>query len=174
MNVQLFDELFKYYVMTTNYFIKRTVLVTCCLLTISAGVFASGTGVFADDNFTISDKLLRVFQQTFPDAKQVKWVEEPNGYQVSFRQNDILTKVVYDKDAHFVNTLRYYSEKNLPVTIICQLQKKYAGETIWGVTEVSTESSTEYYVKLVDDRNWYTVRSDADGNMQTVEKYKKA
>jgi hypothetical protein len=56
---------------------------------------------------------------------------------------------------------------------MCQLQKKYAGKTVWGVTELSTETSTEYYVKLVDDQNWYTVRSDGDGNMQVVEKYKK-
>jgi hypothetical protein len=155
--------------MAKNHFIGRMLVVTCCLLTISAGVFAGG-----DFNSAISEKLLQTFHQTFPDAKQVSWVEEPSGYQVTFRQNDILTKVEYDKDAHFVGSLRYYSEKNLPVTIICQLQKKYAGKTIWGVTEASTETSTEYYVKLVDDRNWYTVRSDADGNMQTVEKFKKA
>jgi hypothetical protein len=156
--------------MTTNHFIRRTMLVSSFLLTISAGVFAASS---AGPEFTISDKLLQVFQQTFPDAKQVKWVEEPTGYEVSFRQNDILTKVVYDKDAHYVSSLRYYSEKNLPVTILCQLQKRYAGKTIWGVTEQSTESSTEYYVKMVDDRNWYTVRSDSEGNMQTIEKYKK-
>jgi hypothetical protein len=153
--------------MTTNHFIRRTFLVACCLLTVSASVFAA-------DEFTISEKMLQAFQQTFPDAKQVKWVEEPNGYQVSFRQSDILTKVEYDKEAHFVSSLRYYTEKNLPVTIICQLQKKYAGKQVWGVTELSTETSTEYYVKLVDDQNWYTIRSDADGNMQVVEKYRKS
>src|SRR5580658_8168013 len=103
--------------MATNHFIKRTLLVTCSFLTVSAGVFAN-------DNFTISDKLLHVFRQAFPDARQVKWLEEPDGYEVSFRQNDILTKVVYDKDAHYVSSLRYYSEKNLPVTILCQLQKR--------------------------------------------------
>jgi hypothetical protein len=152
--------------MTSNHLIRRTLLVTCCLLTISAGVFAGG-------GLTISDKLLQVFQQTFPDAKEVKWVEEPAGYQVTFRQNNILTKVEYDKEAHFVTSLRYYSERNLPVSIICQLQKKYPGKTIFGVTEMSTEVSTDYYVKLVDEHNWYTVRSDGEGNMQMVEKYKK-
>jgi hypothetical protein len=152
--------------MTTNHFIRRTLLVTCCFLTVSAGVFAA-------DGFTISEKMLLAFQQTFPDAKQVIWVEEPGGYQVSFRQNNILTNAEYDKDAHFVSSLRYYTEKNLPVMIICQLQKKYAGKNVWGVTELSTETSTEYYVKLVDDKNWYTIRSDADGNMQVVEKYRR-
>lgn len=149
-------------------------LVACCLLTFSAGVFAGTDHPVTGTELTISDKLLQAFQKTFPDATQVKWVEEPGGYQVTFRQNDILTKVEYDKDAQFVNSLRYYTEKNLPVMVICQLQRKYAGKSVWGVTELSTATSTEYYVKLVDDNNWYTVRSDADGNMQTVEKYKKS
>jgi hypothetical protein len=152
--------------MTTNHFIKITLLVSTFFLTVSAGVFAR-------DNFTISDKLLHAFRQAFPDAKQVKWMEEPNGYEVSFRQNDILTKVVYDKDGQFVSSLRFYTEKNLPVNIICRLQKKYPGKTVWGVTELSTESSVEYDVVLVDDRKWYRVRSDAEGNMQTIEKYNK-
>lgn len=153
--------------MTQNHFIRKTLLIACCLLTVSAGVFAN-------DGFIISDKLLQAFQQTFPDAKQVKWVEEPNGYGVTFRQNDILTKVEYDKDAHFISSLRYYTEKNLPVAIICQLQKKYPGKTVWGVTEMSTETTTEYYIKLVDEKNWYTVHSDSEGTMQTTEKYKKS
>jgi hypothetical protein len=160
--------------MTSHHFIKRAMLVTCCLLTFSAGVFAAPVLTGTTPDLTISDKLLQAFQKTFPDATQVKWLESPDGYQVTFRQNDILTKVEYDKDAHFVNSLRYYTEKNLPVTVICQLQKRYAGKTVWGVTELSTETSTEYYVKLVDDKNWYTVRSDAEGNMQTVEKYRKS
>jgi hypothetical protein len=176
--------------MTPNHFIRKTLLVAASLLTLSAGVFANRNFTTGDnpggtkgttpapastisDN-TISDKLLQAFKQTFPDAIQVKWVEEPTRYTVSFKQNDILTKVEYDKDGNFVSSLRYYSEKNLPVTVLCQLQKKYAGKTIFGVTELATEASTEYYIKLVDDHNWMTVRSDADGNMQLVEKYKKA
>ena len=153
--------------MTPTQFIKKTLVIACCLLTVSAGVSAA-------DGFTINEKLLKAFQQTFPDATQVKWLEEPTGYQVTFMQNNILTKVEYDKEGHFVGSLRYYSEKNLPVTVIWALQKKFAGKTVWGVTEHSSETGTEYYIKLVDDTNWYTVSCDADGNMQVVEKYKKS
>jgi hypothetical protein len=165
--------------MTPNHFITKTLLVATFLVTLSAGVFANrnfttGDNPGATPASTISDKLLQAFKQTFPDAIQVKWVEEPTRYTVSFKQNEILTKVEYDKDGNFVSSLRYYSEKNLPVTVLCQLQKKYAGKTIFGVTELATDASTEYYIKMVDDRNWMTVRSDADGNMQLVEKYKKA
>ena len=153
--------------MTPNHFFRKTLLVTCCLLTLSAGVFAA-------ENYIISDKLLATFKQTFPDAVQVKWVEQADKYTVSFKQNDILTKVDYDKDGNFVSSLRYYSEKNLPVTVICHLQKKYADKSVFGVTEVATEGATTYYIKMQDDKNWLTVRSDPDGNMQVTEKYRKA
>jgi hypothetical protein len=131
-------------------------------------------GAFAAPDGTISDKLLQAFNRTFPDAQQVKWAETEDRYMVNFKQGDILTKVEYDKEGNFVSSLRYYSEKNLPVNILCRLQKKYADKKVFGVTEVTTEASVEYYVKLEDAENWITVKSNVDGIMQVVEKYKKA
>jgi hypothetical protein len=161
--------------MTPNHFFRRTLLVAACLLTLSAGVFADPHFTISDKpHFTISDKLLETFRKTFPDAMQVKWVEQPDSYMVTFKQNDILTKVNYDKDGNFVSSIRYYSEKNLPVTIICRLEKEYAGKSVFGVTEVATQNGTEYYIKLQDDKNWYTVHSDSSGNLERIEKFRKA
>ena len=153
--------------MTPINFIRKNLLVTVCLLSLSAGVFAN-------ENFTISDKLLQAFKQTFPDAQQVVWSEQGDKYTVNFKQDDILTKIEYDKDGNFLSSLRYYSEKNLPVSILCRLQKKYGDKKVFGVTEMTTDSAVEYYIKLEDETTWITVRSNADGNMQVIEKYKKA
>ena len=153
--------------MTPINFIRKNLLVTVCLLSLSAGVFAN-------ENFTISDKLLQAFKQTFPDAQQVKWAEQEDKYMVNFKQGDVLTKIEYDKEGNFLSSLRYYSEKNLPVNILCRLQKKYGDKKVFGVTEMTTDSAVEYYIKLEDETTWITVRSNADGNMQVIEKYKKA
>jgi hypothetical protein len=153
--------------MTPHLPIKKSFILSVCLLAMAAGVFAS-------PDYSISDKLLKTFKQTFPDAQQVVWSEQGEKYTVNFKQNDILTKVEYDKDGNFINSLRYYTEKNLPVTILCRLQKKYADKTVFGVTEVSTESNVQYFIKLEDATSWTTVRADIDGGMQVVEKYKKA
>jgi len=131
-------------------------------------------GAFATDGFTISEKILNSFKQTFPDAQQVKWLEQADRYTVNFKENGILTKIDYDKDGNFISSLRYYTEKNLPINILCRLQKKYADKKVFGVTEMTSESTVEYYIKLEDDQNWITVKSNADGNMQVVEKYRKA
>jgi hypothetical protein len=153
--------------MTPHHSTKKTLFLAFCMLAMTAGAFAGKP-------FSISDKLLQTFKQTFPDAQQVIWSEQGDKYTVNFKQNEILNKVEYDKDGNFLSSLRYYSEKNLPVTILCRLQKKYADKKVFGVTEVATESSVEYYIKLEDATSWLTVRSNIDGNMQVVEKYKKA
>jgi hypothetical protein len=152
--------------MVRRLFPKKFIL-ACCLITLSAGAFAA-----ADAN--ISDKLLQAFHKTFPDAQQVKWAETEDRYMVNFKQGDILTKVEYDKEGNFLNSLRYYSEKNLPVNILCRLQKKYTDKRVFGVTEITSEANVEYYIKLEDAENWITVKSNVDGNLQVVERYKKA
>ena len=165
--------------MTPMKFIRRNLLLTCCLA-LSAGAFAKETPSAkpASDEgvvtYTISDKLLQAFKQTFPDAQQVKWAELEDKYMVNFKQGEILTKIEYDKEGNFLSSIRYYSEKNLPVNVLVRLQKKYADKKVFGVTEVTADNAVEYYVKLEDANNWITVRSNGDGNMQVVEKYKKA
>jgi hypothetical protein len=153
--------------MTPHQSIRKTFFLSLCMLVLSAGAFAA-------KEYSISDKMLQTFKQTFPDAQQVVWSEQGDKYTVNFRQGDILSKVEYDKDGNFLNSLRYYSEKNLPVTILCRLQKRFSDKKVFGVTEMATDSSVEYYIKLEGETDWITVRSNIDGNMQVVEKYKKA
>ena len=153
--------------MTSRQSFRKLFFATLCLLSLSAGVFAK-------EAFSINEKLLLSFKQTFPDAEQVKWMEQGDKYTVNFKENGILTKIDYDKDGNFISSIRYYTERNLPVNIIVKLQKKYSDKKVFGVTEMTTEGSVEYYIKLEDDTNWITVKSNVDGNLQVVEKYKKA
>ena len=161
--------------MTPRHLIKRTLLIACCFLALTTGSFAAtSTNTISNPDAIISDKLLQAFKHTFPDAREVRWIEQSDKYTVNFKQGDVLTKVEYDRDGNFLTSLRYYSEKNLPVNILCRLQKKYADKTVFGVTEMTNDSSVEYYIKMQDADNWLTVHSDSEGNMRVVEKYKKA
>ncbi len=83
----------------------------------------------------------------------------------------------YDKDGNFISSLRnYYTEKNLPVSVLCRRQKEnITGKTVFGVTEVATDLNTEYYVKLQDEKYLSILLSRMPlDNMQPIEKYKKA
>ena len=152
--------------MTPRSIIRKSLFAVIFLLSVSAGVFAN-------EGFAINEKLLQTFKQTFPDAQQVKWLEQEDRYTVNFKENGILTKIDYDKDGNFISSLRYYTEKNLPINILVKLQKKYADKKVFGITEMTTDAAVDYYIKLEDATNWITIKSNADGNMSVVEKYKK-
>ncbi|HEX4851369.1 MAG TPA: hypothetical protein VFV08_11210 [Puia sp.] len=144
---------------------KKNLILSICMLALSVVAFAKPT---------VDEKLLKSFKETFPKAEQVKWEEFTDNYIVNFVVLGIRERISYDKEGNFINATRYYTEENLPLNIFCKIKKKYPNQKVFGVTEVETEASVEYYVKLDDGSNWTTVKSDSGGNLQVIEKYKKA
>jgi hypothetical protein len=125
-------------------------------------------------NGDVNERLLQTFKNTFPDAQEVQWKESPDKYTVNFKAGGLVTLIEYDKDGEFMSSVRYYSESNLPVNILCKLHKKYPEKKVFGVTEKATESNVEYFIKLEDATTWVTVKSSGEGSMSVVEKFKKA
>jgi len=144
---------------------KKNVILSISLLAFSVVAFA---------HTTVDEKILQSFKETFPKAEQVKWEEFSDNYIVNFVVMGIRERISYDKMGNFINATRYYTEENLPLNIYCKIKKKYPSQKVFGVTEVETETSVEYYVKLQDDANWTTVKSDSGGNLTQIEKYKRA
>jgi len=122
----------------------------------------------------VNEKILKAFKETFTYAEDVVWQEMDNVYQVNFWQGEINIRARYDKLGNLLGTIRYYYEKQLPPAILAKIKSKYAGKAIFGVTEVSSEEETNFFVSLRDDKNWYTVRSDIYGNLQQTDKFKRA
>ena len=122
----------------------------------------------------VNQKVLKAFEQTFAKAIDVVWYELADSYEASFKQSEMTTRAIYDKEGNLLRTTRYYSEENLPINILTKIKKKYAGKSIYGVTESTTEDEAVYHVVLQDDKNWYIVKSDSWGSLEVLQKYKKA
>lgn len=122
---------------------------------------------------TPGDKVLRIFNETFNNPKEATWSDFEDYYNVRFVQGGITSTVKYDKEGNFISAIRYYAEENLPINIVCDLKKQYAGNSIFGVTEVSIAGKVYYFVKLEGEKNWLTVKI-GNGYMSTIEKLKKS
>ena len=125
------------------------------------------------------DKLIKTFNTSFPKAERVHWFELPKAWVVNFVADGVRSRVVYLKDGKVTEFTRYYFEANLPFSIRSRIKDAYPNKNIFGVVEVSIITETgasrvEYFVKLEDEKNWMTVKSDNEGNLVVVEKYKKA
>lgn len=134
---------------------------------ISASIFAA-TGPF-DPN----ERVLKAFNETFSNAEEVKWEEYATYYTVSFINAGIRSKVNYDKQGNMLGSIRYYAPKMLPLNIMNKVAREFPKKSMFGVTEVTTGTEVNYYVKLEDAKWWVTVKVDAAGNTQVTEKYKK-
>ncbi len=56
---------------------------------------------------TPTSKILKAFNETFPNASNIKWSDDKEGYFVSFTQNGNFEKVLYSKEGNFVCSWKY-------------------------------------------------------------------
>jgi len=139
-------------------------------------IIAAAVVLFTSVSFAAepNQKVLDAFKKTFEQAKDVTWQDVDNKYEANFSQNNITFRIMYDQDGNVVKSIRYYYGPTLPIFIQAKLAKKYDGKTVFGVTEISTDSELTYYIILEDKSTWTHVQSDAFGNMYTEKKLKKA
>ena len=77
----------------------------------------------------------------------------------------VSTNNVMDEDGDIRYSIRNYSEDLLPPFIAIMIHKKFPGKKVWGVTEVSSESGIHYKVFLQDDKKWYHVSANSNGEV---------
>lgn len=137
-------------------------------------VFAVVSAKAAGPSPEVNQKILKSFTETFSFAEDVVWQEDNHLFQANFWQGGINIRARYDDQGNLLETIRYYFEKQLPPMVLSRLKKKYTGKAIFGVTEISSDENTSYFVTLQDEKNWYTVKADVYGNLQQTERFKKA
>ena len=143
---------------------KKTIVTFACVFLIGATTFAA----------LPNDKVLKTFNSTFNRAREVRWSDHTDYYEVSFVQSQVRATIKYDLNGSFISSIRYYTKENLPANILAQLKSRYPDKSIFGVTELTGNEEINYFVKLQDKKNWITVKVRGSGEMEVVEKYKKA
>ena len=147
-------------------------LIAAVIALLSVSTLTAGTR-------NIDEKMIQSFQTSFPNATEVNWSETSHAYMVTFIDDGIRGRVIYQKDGSFIHYTRYYLEQNLPFNVRYKVKSEYPDKNIHSVVEISTITAqgktllTEYYIKLVDDKNWTTVKLDSNGDLSVMEKYRK-
>jgi hypothetical protein len=120
---------------------------------------------------TPTSKVLQLFKETFPNATNIKWSDDKQGYFVSFTQNGNFEKVLYSKSGNFICSWKYSDGKELSTPIVMALKKNYKDCEIKGVTEFATDQNVSYEVKLANSKNWYSVKVSSEGKIISSDKF---
>lgn len=142
-------------------------------LFLAAGLMV-GMIAFATPAPEPTEKVLKAFKETFASAKNITWHEYADFVQANFHQNEIQVRAQFSDDGTLLKTIRYYGEKSLQPNIVAKLKKKYKDKEIYGITETMCADEVSFVINLRDGEHWYTVKSDVYGNLELVNKFKRA
>lgn len=145
----------------------KQIILAAFALVCSLSLFANDPGV--------DEKVLDAFNKTFQNAEQVSWSTAGDQmYEVKFKQNEISSRVYYDKQGNILKTYRYYYENQLPLMVLSKVKSRYADRSIFGVVEVSSDEGTIYHITMQDEKHWYEVKADQYGALYQIKKFKKS
>ncbi|RYZ21983.1 MAG: hypothetical protein EOO16_10940 [Chitinophagaceae bacterium] len=146
---------------------KKVILAALVAVALQASAFAAPTP-------NITEKVMKAFTTTFNSASDIQWSEGNGVYEARFTYNELITRVRYDAEGNTLQTIRYYHEQQLPLSVFSKVKKEYAGQKIHSVTEVSSGDTIEYHITLEDETSWTKVIGDNMGGLREDKKLKKA
>jgi len=140
------------------------------IIFVCLAAFVATTSAFSSPRAIVTEKVLKVFHDAFPEVTQPTWYNFDGYYEVYFTNPDNTScRIDYNEEGIVLSTMRYYGLQNLAPAIRAKVYEKFPGKKIFGVTEVSSSDMLTYHIVLEDSKSWTTVQSDAIGNL-TIEK----
>jgi hypothetical protein len=101
----------------------------------------------------INERAQKNFQKEFPSALSPSWYKAEDGYIATFINNDVETKVSYDKKGRYMHTVSYYGEKMLPHDIRHIVKSVYYDYTITRIAEINADYHDFEKIFVVTIRN---------------------
>jgi hypothetical protein len=121
----------------------------------------------------VSVTALERFRKDYKDARDVEWVEIPNGYRAYFLQNAVPTAVDYTRTGKLYSEIRY--GKNLLSSYLkMQLEDTFDGLQVREVAEVKmAEFATRAYIVVLEDRTTLKTVQIIEGEISVIHEVKK-
>ena len=110
------------------------------------------TGKAATAAASVSVTALERFHKDYKNAKDVEWIEVPNGYRAYFLQDAVLTAVDYTKTGKLFSVIRY-GEHLLSRYMRMKLEEAFDGLQIRETAEVRIAGfATKSFVLVLEDK----------------------
>ncbi|MFT4093087.1 MAG: hypothetical protein QM640_05555 [Niabella sp.] len=118
-------------------------------------------------------KVVKTFNEVFKAAHDVKWTTTGNYYMAFFTVDGIKIRAILDAKGNLVQTIRYYTENNLPANVLYHVKHDFPGKEVWGVTEVTNNNGVNYRIVLRDNKSYIHINANSLGESEIAKKYKR-
>ncbi|WP_018628859.1 hypothetical protein [Niabella aurantiaca] len=122
----------------------------------------------------VNEKILQNFRHLFKEALSVSWSSTAGVTDARFKADNIRIWARFNAHGDLLQTVRYYTPEYLPPYIASKIKAAYKKQDIYGVTEVSNRSGTQYLVVLYGKDHLYNIRVNDDGETGLISKFRRA
>ena len=127
--------------------------------------------IVVKDSKDVNTKAERNFTKTYKNPTDIMWYHlNDKRLMVRFFDNDIQTKIFYNRNGNNVAMIRYYTEDKLPNEVRHPVKSTYYDFNIFLVTEVTVGNKIAYLVKIKDKTCTKTIRV-MNGEMDVIEEF---
>jgi hypothetical protein len=146
---------------------KKLMLIWALLLTVGVG------SSFAHKLENVNEQVMNSFKRDFASAQDVTWEKSKDIAKATFKMNDQVMFAYYAEDGSMLAVIRNIVSGQLPISLLSDLKKNYAGYWISDLFEMASNDSTTYYVTVEDANQKIVLKSSGSIGWETYKKDKK-
>jgi len=96
----------------------------------------------------VPDNILNAFNSEYPNAMEVEWEKEGQGYEVEFEENEVEMEITYDMQGNIIESELDVSEDELPAATTKYIEANYPGYEIDDADEIEIDNQEYIEVEL--------------------------
>jgi hypothetical protein len=136
-------------------------------------VSSNGATAVAVEAGTISMKAIKDFKDRFTGVTDEKWFSLHGGFEATCIQDGFTNRAYYDKKGHWQYSLKFCTEKKIPVFVRSMVRRAYYDFTITLVQVIEIPGHTAYMLHLEDETTHKIIRVTEEGEMDVYEEFLK-
>jgi hypothetical protein len=143
----------------TNQNLKKIIIMKSLLIafTILASSFTQPT--FASEPI-VTPTVLKTFETTFANAKDVSWTAGDQMFKAQFEYNGQVVTAYFSSVGNLVAVTRNITSHQLPLTLQAELKKGHENAWITNLFEVTNDEGTSYYATIETAENKVVLKSN--------------
>jgi hypothetical protein len=145
---------------------KKLSIAAVFAITIISSAFAGNNGI---PRFKVAES----FINTFPHATEIVYAVKGNFTEVNFSWNNLKLQAFYDLEGNWIGTSRQIAIKDLPVSSLLEINKKFPGSVPTEAIEFDhADNGMSYYVTIAGSEKSYVLQILTDGTISVFKKMK--
>lgn len=140
------------------------------VMTLTASLFLTA---FASPLPIVNKEVEASFKKEFAGSQLLGWSQQGEYLKATFILAGCRTEAYFTEDGQLQGSIRGLFYNQLPLAVITSVDKRFDSPDAIDVCEITNESGTTYRITLDAKDKRYRVRTDAEGNINDIEKLKK-